>query len=74
MRFSLLALAVVSMVFSNPLCLSAADSMPPGKDAAPMVLVPAGSFPMGVPEGDRDGGRDEYPRHDVHLDDQQSQR
>jgi formylglycine-generating enzyme required for sulfatase activity len=39
-----------------------------GKDGAPMVLVPAGSFPMGVPTGDRDGGRDEYPRHQVELD------
>lgn len=38
------------------------------KDGAPMVLIPAGSFPMGVPPGDRDGGRDEYPRHEVILD------
>jgi len=41
---------------------------PTGKDGAPMVEVPAGSFPMGVPQGDRDGGRDEYPRHDVFVD------
>ena len=40
-----------------------------GRDGVPMLLVPAGSFPMGVPKGDRDGGRDEYPRHDVWLDD-----
>ena len=33
-----------------------------------MIVVPAGSFPMGVPEGARDGGRDEYPRHDVFID------
>ena len=33
-----------------------------------MVLIPAGVFPMGVPQGDRDGGRDEYPRHDVEVD------
>ena len=38
------------------------------KDGAPMILVPAGPFPMGVPKGDRDGGRDEYPRHEVVLD------
>ncbi|MDH4081910.1 MAG: formylglycine-generating enzyme family protein [Nitrospira sp.] len=38
------------------------------KDGAPMIVVPAGSFPMGVPSGDRDGGRDEYPRHDVLVD------
>ncbi len=49
----------------------AAGSMPNeivGKDTAPLVLIPAGSFPMGVPKGDRDGGRDEYPRHDVWVD------
>ena len=40
---------------------------PTGKDGALMVEVPAGSFPMGVPQGDRDGGRDEYPRHDVFV-------
>ena len=39
-----------------------------GTDGAPMVLIPAGPFPMGVPPGDRDGGRDEYPRHEVHVD------
>ncbi len=39
-----------------------------GKDGAPMVLIPAGPFPMGVPEGARDGGRDEYPLHEVYLD------
>ncbi len=38
-----------------------------GKDGAPMVLIADGSFPMGVPHGDRDGGRDEYPRHDVFV-------
>lgn len=38
------------------------------KDGAPMIVVPAGSFPMGVPDGDRDGGRDEYPRHEVFVD------
>jgi sulfatase modifying factor 1 len=38
-----------------------------GKDGAPMVLIPEGPFPMGVPHGDRDGGRDEYPRHDVFV-------
>ena len=46
----------------------AENSPAPGKDGAPMVVIPAGSFPMGVPPGDRDGGRDEYPRHDVYLD------
>jgi formylglycine-generating enzyme required for sulfatase activity len=38
-----------------------------GKDGAPLVLIPAGSYPMGVPVGDRDGGRDEYPRHVVDI-------
>ncbi len=39
-----------------------------GKDTAPMVLVPEGVFPMGVPSGARDGGVDERPNHDVFLD------
>ena len=39
-----------------------------GRDGAPMVLVPAGPFWMGVPEGARDGGIDEYPNHAVELD------
>ncbi|MDP9132398.1 MAG: SUMF1/EgtB/PvdO family nonheme iron enzyme, partial [Nitrospirota bacterium] len=38
-----------------------------GKDGAPLVLIPAGSYPMGVPFGDRDGGRDEYPRHIIEV-------
>ena len=38
-----------------------------GKDGAPLVLIPAGSYPMGVPTGDRDGGRDEYPRHVIQI-------
>jgi sulfatase modifying factor 1 len=38
------------------------------KNGAPLVLIPAGPFPMGVPKGDRDGGRDEYPNHEVWLD------
>ena len=39
-----------------------------GKDTAPMVLVPEGVFPMGVPAAARDGGVDERPNHDVFLD------
>lgn len=39
-----------------------------GKDGAPMVLIPAGSFPMGVPYEARDGGMDERPTHEVELD------
>ncbi|MGH7183209.1 MAG: formylglycine-generating enzyme family protein, partial [Nitrospiraceae bacterium] len=63
--------AVLCLLFngSQPL---AADQLPQvllappmGRDGVPMIVVPAGSFPMGVPQGDRDGGRDEYPRHDV---------
>jgi formylglycine-generating enzyme required for sulfatase activity len=53
------------------LSLDSAHALPAeitGKDGAPLVFVPAGPFPMGVPPGDRDGGRDEYPRHDVTLD------
>jgi len=47
-------------------------SSPPGevigKDGAPMILIPAGPFLMGVPKWARDGGRDEYPNHKVSLD------
>jgi len=37
-----------------------------GEDGAEMVLVPAGEFWMGSPDGE--GGADEYPRHKVWLD------
>ena len=56
---------LISVFLFVPCALLANDS---AKDAAPMVLIPAGPFPMGVPPGDRDGGRDEYPRHEVYLD------
>ena len=38
------------------------------KDGAPMVVIPAGPFFMGVPKWARDGGLDEYPNHEVELD------
>lgn len=37
-----------------------------GKDGAPMVLIPAGEFQMGSPDGE--GQADERPRHRVYLD------
>jgi formylglycine-generating enzyme required for sulfatase activity len=37
-----------------------------GKDGAPMVLVSAGAFTMGSPDGE--GGSDEHPQHTVDLD------
>ncbi len=37
-----------------------------GKDSAPMVLIPAGSFWMGSP--DSEGDKNEHPRHRVTLD------
>lgn len=70
----IVALCLMSaLVVSFGEVASAQPSMKPasdfsGKDGAPMILVPAGTFPMGVPKGDRDGGRDEYPRHEVVLD------
>ncbi|MET0515316.1 MAG: SUMF1/EgtB/PvdO family nonheme iron enzyme [Nitrospiraceae bacterium] len=36
-----------------------------GKDGAPMVLIPAGEFRMGSPDGE--GKKDEHPRHSVAL-------
>ncbi len=69
-RSLILAYVVLSVSFSF-----ADDRLPQdseeflvGKDSAPMVQIPAGTFPMGVPSGDRDGGRDEYPRHEVFVD------
>src|SRR5262245_38859051 len=64
MNLVLFLLLFASLLSALP--ASAAEVV--GKDGAPMILVPAGSFPMGVPPGDRDGGRDEYPRHQVELD------
>ncbi len=66
--------ATFSILFGTCLLLAEAQSLqvvnapPKGKDRAPMIEVPSGSFPMGVPPGDRDGGRDEYPRHEVFVD------
>ncbi|HSL04975.1 MAG TPA: SUMF1/EgtB/PvdO family nonheme iron enzyme [Nitrospiraceae bacterium] len=36
-----------------------------GKDGAPMVLIPAGEFWMGSPDGE--GDKDEHPQHQVYL-------
>jgi formylglycine-generating enzyme len=75
---TLLAITVfwtISLIFMEvPAALTAstssqAHSEAMGTDGAPMVHVSAGPFPMGVPAGDRDGGRDEYPRHEVFLND-----
>ena len=63
---SSLLLASFALLFVQPIAAFPTEII--GKDGAPLVLVPAGSFPMGVPPGDRDGGRDEYPRHEVTLD------
>ena len=64
-------LIVTAMLFlgaASAECAMAVEGEIKGKDGAAMVMVPAGPFPMGVPPGDRDGGRDEYPRHEISLD------
>ncbi|HJU05316.1 MAG TPA: SUMF1/EgtB/PvdO family nonheme iron enzyme [Nitrospiraceae bacterium] len=68
---SLVAICLFSAepVLTSPPSASMPAAQMTGHDGAPMVLVPAGAFPMGVPQGDRDGGRDEYPRHEVFLND-----
>ena len=58
-----LFLFVVWTFLFVPGVLFAKESVSSGTETTPMVLIPAGPFPMGVPPGDRDGGRDEYPRH-----------
>jgi formylglycine-generating enzyme required for sulfatase activity len=64
----LLAFAVMGTVLFASGASTGGESIASGKDSAPMVVISAGLFPMGVPPGDRDGGRDEYPRHEVFLD------
>ena len=57
------------MAAGTSVAVSAADDPPNeivAKDGAPMVLVPAGDFWMGLPEGV--GLDDEQPRHKVYLD------
>ena len=53
---------------NRELAQAATESDVPGRDGAPMVFIPAGPFLMGVPNGARDGGIDEYPNHEVELD------
>ena len=48
--------------------IALAGNLRPGKDGAPMVLIPAGDFLMGTPLSNRDGGRDEYPQRLISLD------
>lgn len=67
-----LVVALIGLNGTGANAFAAEHTSPPkeitGKDGAPMVLIPAGSYPMGVPTGDRDGGRDEYPRHVIEID------
>ena len=67
MSLRFLAVLITALGFTAHTA-TGSDSVPLAKDSAPMVVIPAGLFPMGVPPGDRDGGRDEYPRHEVYLD------
>ena len=59
------ALFNVSPLFAANQPPQALLTPPTDQGGVPMVEVPTGSCPMGVPRGDRDGGRDEYPRHKV---------
>ena len=53
---------------SPPLSSHPEPSLPKtiiGKDGAPMVLIPAGTFQMGSPDGE--GAKDEHPQHSVSV-------
>ncbi len=65
---AILSITLASAGSRSPEGNQANPAQPMGKDGAPMVLVPAGPFPMGVPASDRDGGVDERPNHEVYLD------
>ena len=64
--FQSFAVNVLIGLLSGALAL--AGDLRPGKDGAPMVLIPAGDFLMGTPLSNRDGGRDEYPQRLISLD------
>lgn len=72
MNESILRCTLMTLLFWGTGILPANAASSPteitGKDGAPMVLVPEGNFPMGVPSGARDGGVDERPNHEVFLD------
>ena len=60
---------LIAFLLSLGIAIAAATDFPKeivAKDGAPMVLVPAGEFWMGLPEGA--GLDDEQPRHKVYLD------
>src|ERR1700756_5629386 len=66
---SLTGVAVFSRAAGLSLAMAAGGDLPKkiiAKDGAPMVLVPAGEFWMGLPEGV--GLDDEQPRHKVYVD------
>jgi sulfatase modifying factor 1 len=60
-------LAVLLASLAVSAVATASSALAPPNEIQGLVLIPAGPFPMGVPAGARDGGRDEYPRHEVHL-------
>ncbi len=69
--FLALGLVISFLVLSHPSVLLATkghQSEILGMDGAPMVLIPEGPFPMGVPMAARDGGIDERPNHEVYVD------
>ena len=64
---SMIVMAGLFMIPSPALSNQSTVQTIVGKDGAPMGYIPAGPFPMGVPSNARDGGRDEYPNHEVIL-------
>jgi len=70
-EIGLIGVGVCLLLLTSAIGAASASGPPQeiiGKDGAPMVVIPEGVFPMGVPKAARDGGTDERPNHDVFVD------